>query len=522
MSGSKDKRERQRQREQGTDIRSQRERQEEKERKRQKRMATAFISAFILLSVAVLVMNSGFIKRHVSAVGINGETYSVVEYNYFYNTAYQNEMSSGYASYLIDKEKPLASQACSYDETITWADYFKNTAFDNMKNTQMLYNEAKAAGMTELDEKYQGIYDNAIENLEATVKDSDAYSSVNKYLVAIYGKGMNYDVFKSLQKKACLVSQYSESIQKGFTDSYTDEELEAYYVERADDYDQYTFRSYLVNASVPDETSSEEGATTVTDESMAEAKTIADAIAEAKSEDEFISLVYDYADEDSKETLSEDSATLSENTAGSNLIGSSYAEWLRDPSRTKGDIEVIEDESGYYVMYFIERTGNETELVNVRHILISPEAISEDIDTEDEEAVAAAEEEADAVALAKTEGILDEWKNGDATEESFAALADEYTSDTGSAGGLYEEVYPGQMVSEFNAWIFDESRKTGDVEIVKTDYGYHIIYFIGHTDQTYRSFLAQQDMLKEDYEAWQTEKLENYTVTEEYFMRLAN
>ena len=53
----------------------------------------------------------------------------------------------------------------------------------------------------------------------------------------------------------------------------------------------------------------------------------------------------------------------------------------------------------------------------------------------------------------KAEEILDEWMSGDATEDSFAALANEKSDDgNGTTGGLYENVYPGQMVSSFNDW----------------------------------------------------------------------
>ena len=37
----------------------------------------------------------------------------------------------------------------------------------------------------------------------------------------------------------------------------------------------------------------------------------------------------------------------------------------------------------------------------------------------------------------------------------------------------------GPMVDAFDRWIFDESRKEGDVEIVETEYGYHVMYFEG-------------------------------------------
>ena len=45
-------------------------------------------------------------------------------------------------------------------------------------------------------------------------------------------------------------------------------------------------------------------------------------------------------------------------------------------------------------------------------------------------------------------------------------------------GGLYADFPQGQMVPEFDGWSFDAARKLGDTDIVKTDYGYHIMYFV--------------------------------------------
>ena len=35
------------------------------------------------------------------------------------------------------------------------------------------------------------------------------------------------------------------------------------------------------------------------------------------------------------------------------------------------------------------------------------------------------------------------------------------------------------MVVAFNDWCFDESRKPGDSGLVRTEFGYHIMYFVG-------------------------------------------
>ena len=116
------------------------------------------------------------------------------------------------------------------------------------------------------------------------------------------------------------------------------------------------------------------------------------------------------------------------------------------------------------------------KLVDVRHILLTPKGgtTGEDGSTTYTDAEwEACEKEAQAV--------LDEWLAGDKTEESFAALATEHTQDPGSqsTGGLYEGVKAGQMVPEFDGWCFDENRKVGDYGMVKTTYGYHVMYYSG-------------------------------------------
>ena len=113
--------------------------------------------------------------------------------------------------------------------------------------------------------------------------------------------------------------------------------------------------------------------------------------------------------------------------------------------------------------------------VDVRHILFCPQGGTED--AEGNITYSDAEWEACRV---KAQDLLDQWKAGETTEESFAQLAMEYTEDPGSmsTGGLYTDVVVGQMVEPFENWCFDESRKTGDNGLVQTSYGYHIMYFV--------------------------------------------
>lgn len=113
--------------------------------------------------------------------------------------------------------------------------------------------------------------------------------------------------------------------------------------------------------------------------------------------------------------------------------------------------------------------------VDVRHILICPQG-----GTEDENGTVTYSEAEWEQCRVKAQELLDKWQAEDGTEEGFAQFATDYTEDPGSmnTGGLYTDVYVGQMVEPFENWCFDESRQYGDTGLVQTDYGYHIMYFV--------------------------------------------
>ena len=68
-------------------------------------------------------------------------------------------------------------------------------------------------------------------------------------------------------------------------------------------------------------------------------------------------------------------------------------------------------------------------------------------------------------------------------------------------GGLYENIYPGQMVEPFEDWCYDAARATGDTGIVETTYGYHVMYFVGNTGETYRDQMIRQELTSADQSA---------------------
>lgn len=162
-------------------------------------------------------------------------------------------------------------------------------------------------------------------------------------------------------------------------------------------------------------------------------------------------------------------------------LAASYAQTLYNGfSFTQEEIAAYYNEGGYAESGLAQ---DDTCPVNVRHVLIMPE--NDDWDA----------------ALTQAEALLAQW-NENPTEENFAALAAQHSQDPGSQnnGGLYTGVQPGQMVAEFNDWCFDAQRKPGDTGIVKTSYGYHIMYFSARDDTPVWMQTVESDMRREAYQ----------------------
>ena len=153
--------------------------------------------------------------------------------------------------------------------------------------------------------------------------------------------------------------------------------------------------------------------------------------------------------------------------------------WAFDDARQEGDTTIAAyGEKGYYAVLFHSRSRNDYHTVSVRHILVDSEE--------------------------KANELLQQYNDGEKTEDAFAALAVANSTDPGSAsnGGLYSNIYKGEMVPSFEDWCFDPARQSGDTGIVESSNGYHVMYFVETNPQPYWYYKADLDLKNDAYDEW--------------------
>ena len=480
-----------------------------KEERRSNLLYGLIALAFAVVVVVSMIWNSNVISRSATAVTVDGRKYSAAQVNFYYRNAYlafMNQWSSVTSYFGLDTSLPLDSQEVNdtaaefldleleEGETITWKDHFLNQALDQIASVQNGLQAASDEGFV-FPESVQEEYADGIASLEKTARS--AGTSVRRYLQATFGAIMSERVYKTELLRLMQFDAYSSAYEDSL--DYTAEEIAAAYDEDTQSYDFVAYDAASVNGALEPETDEEgneipaaEGAA---EEAKKSAKIVADALADGVRDGGTLSELG--ADIQTVSHFSEDKASYE----SCSYTSDEFADWLFDDARKADDVTVIENGDLYYIVKFERRFRDETKTVDVRHILIEPE------DGELESGAEGYQEEQDALLAAakeKADEIYQQWQDGEATEESFAALAEEYSEDAGSKseGGLYERVSEGDMVTEFNDWCFDAARQPGDTGIVETTYGYHIMYYVG--DDEFVKWQAQVfDKLKSDaYDEW--------------------
>lgn len=520
MSASREKQNRQAAAGQ-TDSKTARAAQQRKEEKRTTLLYGTIAAAVLIAVIVSFVWRSDFIPKMTTAVTIDGEKYSAAEVAYYYQTGYRNFVTNSQYSYFLsylglNTGASLKNQTISADtasmlgielpgeegeesaSTFTWHDYFLDEALENMGIIQAALKAAEAEGF-QYPASVQVQYDDNMDALKSVAAASGI--SVSQYLKGNFGAGVTEKVYGEQLMRVLRYSAYSDAYQNSQT--YSDSELEEAYSANSNIYDHVSYE--VVSFSGAAESTTDEDGNTV--EPTAEETAAAAAAAEEASQ-----AVLDgfKAGGNLEDLADEHDGTYSKNENGSYSAGSVMSEWLYDSARKSGDADTLVDGTIWYVLVFHDRSRDEAPTIDVRHILVplGTGSIAEgEAGYEDEQAQLKAD------AHAKAEALLSQWQSGEATEASFADLAmKESTDGSKYDGGLYTEVYQGQMVTEFNDWCFDSARQSGDTAVVDTQYGAHVMYFSGVNALNRWQSQVASNLRNEAYAAWEEELVKDADV----------
>lgn len=476
------------------------------------------LCAVIVLGVVAFSLNYyGALQRVIKIGGVGSDqSVSIAEYEYYYMRAYNQVryqaqyyqyyyQTSNYDLSLTPEEQTQTTKDADGNE-ITWVEKLHEDTLEIIQLHKAYYNEALKMGLklTKADEAF---IDKQIEDLRDEAKSAGSNSSssdsenkvtysLNAYLRKVYGGSINERFLRKQLKIQVLAQKYLTERTNEIAKDYDQKDIDAEYKKDTTAYDFATFRAYTFKTTELTKEDNE------TDDALKARQAKANAEVKKNANDFYNAVTNDATFTAKAKELNKDTAdynvdketkySMLKSTAQS-TFSEDAAKWLFDSSTKVGSKKLFSDEeNGKYIVVLALSKPHQEQTVTARHILFQTKDQSSGNDLSEEE-----------IAKKKTqaEDVLKKFNEGDKTEDSFAALANEYNEDTGSSsnGGLYEHIYPGQMVTEFNDWVFDANRKAGDVELVETDFGYHIIYFVAkdgkdYYDSAIRSSKANKDI----------------------------
>lgn len=439
---------------------------------------------------------------------VDGQKISIGMYDYYYASIvsyYEQYASYGY--YSLDTTKDYSKQYTTDDDgnKISWQKFFETEALKEVEQITTYYSKALEEGVT-----LTSAQKKTIEKQISTLKDSASQNdvSLDQYIKANFGTYCSEDTIRIMLEQYYLSANYKGKFKSEA--KVTDNDVDKYYNDHKNDYKKIEFYYIASPYDATDDNSK--------NESIKTAEKIMAKMKDKKSVIALVPEVYSsYIDSQVKSSMEQDS-TLTEKKAREEAVKSYESNvvttvsgsdspfddkmntWLFSDDTKVGSKKYYIDENAKYI-YIVLKTSKasveEDETYTVRHILVAPESGSNSSSSTSEKTEYTDEQWA--AAKKKADSILAKFNKTDKSEYEFAKLAEQYSTDSASTssgsndsfGGLYESVTLGQMVPDFEKWSIDDSRKYGDTGIVKSDYGYHIMFFINDCPEYQSKIIAQ-------------------------------
>ena len=431
------------------------------------------------------------------AVTVGDTDVSIGMYNYYYTIISNQYISGGSVDTSVDYAKQKTTNA--EGKEVTWAQLFVDTTLEQIQYITAYYEEAVEKGVTLTDEQKKTI-DEQIESLKTSAGSAGSDGegvSVDKYISDNYGDYCGLATIRKMLEQCYIAETYFS--QKSIDIKVTPEEVQAYFDKHKEDYQQIPYASLQIAYESTDKKAADKAVKdgekyakqikSVKDIKKLMPKVCKDMLSQ------YISMGYFENEKEAVDALCETATTKSDSA-----LPTAAVEWLFDENVKEGTVKSFNDTENSTV-FVIMKTGAltvpEEEMYSVRHILIMPESDKKDEDGESTKDVKYTDEQWKA-AEKKADEVYQKYLSSDKSEFAFASLAEEYSEDVNSTSKGQGNSYGGsivtllgQMTDSFEKWSTDDKRKYADTEIVKSEFGYHIMFFVEKT-KTYLYDCEQQ------------------------------
>lgn len=425
------------------------------------------------------------------ALTVGDTDVSIGMYNYYYTAISNQYISSGNVDTSIDYSKQKTTNADGKE--VTWADLFVDTTVEQIQYITAYYEEAVEKGVTLTDEQKKTMDENleSLKTAASTAGENGEGESVDKYISDNYGDYCGLATIRKMLEQCYVAETYFS--QKSIDIRVTDEEIQNYFDKNKDDYQQIPYASLQI---VYDSEDKKETDKAVKDgekyaKQVKSVKDIKKLIPEVSKEmiSQYVAMGYFENEKEAVKAL-QDSCELTA-TKNDSSLPESAVEWLFDENTKVGAVKSFNDTENAAV-FVVMKTGEQSvpdeEMYSVRHILIMPESDEKDDEDESPTTDIKYTDEQWKVAEDKANEVYQKYLSSDKSEYQFALLAEEYSDDVNSTSNGQSGYFGGsiitllgQMTKPFEDWSTDESRKYGDTEIVKSEFGYHIMFFVEKT-----------------------------------------
>lgn len=161
--------------------------------KKQSASLRALYIILVPVILLIILLNSGLLQKHVPAVTINDQAYTVAQYNYYYfdfYNAFLDEHVSGLDDLGYDASISASKQY--YNENKTWKEFFEEAAEGSMAECVYYCELAERAGYSFSEDELAPVEEQLERNAALQAKHN---LSTQNFYISYYGAGMTEQIY---------------------------------------------------------------------------------------------------------------------------------------------------------------------------------------------------------------------------------------------------------------------------------------------------------------------------------------